>query len=279
MKLRVPPVIVLPALFIIIVVALAGCTSQVPPATPAPFATPVPADLAGMLNITSIPPGAAVYIDTDPSPSGATPAVFTLSPITHPIMLKKSGYTDYVTSVIIPPGSQVSFSAQLEPVTQVIPLPGSTKDPGFPGNQTGPGPVVSPGSGCDPRDAGPRVPVPVDTSVPIRDPMPGIRYSFGEGDSGRTIEIGKGDVFEITLRWAPSVAWNWDIPVSGCGLEMVNEGYYDTGTDYWNQSGHYRARYRAIRSGTSFIDGIFGVPPGGTAHEWNPRFNLTVIVK
>jgi predicted secreted protein len=109
--------------------------------------------------------------------------------------------------------------------------------------------------------------------------MPGIRYSLGEGDSGRTIEIGKGDVFEITLRWAPSVAWDWNIPVSGCGLEMVNDGYYSDGGDYWNNTGHYRAWYRAIAPGTSILDGIFGVPPNGKTTEANPRFKLTVIVK
>ncbi len=82
------------------------------PTTPV---TTVPADLAGRLSITSTPPGAAVYLDTDAAPSGATPAVFTLSPITHPIMLRLSGYKDYVTSVRIPPGSLVSFYAELEP--------------------------------------------------------------------------------------------------------------------------------------------------------------------
>lgn len=79
MKLRVSPVIVLPALFLVLMVALAGCTSQAPPFIPTPSTTPRPADLAGILNITSIPPGAAVYIDTDATPSGTTPAVFTLS--------------------------------------------------------------------------------------------------------------------------------------------------------------------------------------------------------
>ncbi len=166
-----------------------------------------------------------------------------------------------------------------QPASPAVPVSGSTENPGSPNDQTGPGPIEGTVSRSDTRDAGPRVPVPVDTSVPVRDPMPGIRYSLGEGDSGRTIEIGKGDVFEISLRWAPSVAWDWNILVSGCGLEMVNDGYFDTGTDYWNQSGHYRVRYRAISPGTSFIDGVFGVPPGGTAHESNPKFNLTVIVK
>lgn len=77
--------------------------------------TPVPADLVGMLNITSTPPGAEVFFDTDVTPSGTTPSVFTLSPITHPLMLKRPGYKDYVTSVTIPAGSLVSFSVHLEP--------------------------------------------------------------------------------------------------------------------------------------------------------------------
>ncbi|MHB8164091.1 MAG: hypothetical protein ACYDDV_07040 [Methanoregula sp.] len=43
MKRRFPPMIILPALFLILVIILAGCTSHAPPATPAPSATPVPA--------------------------------------------------------------------------------------------------------------------------------------------------------------------------------------------------------------------------------------------
>ena len=125
----------------------------------------------------------------------------------------------------------------------------------------------------------PLVPKPVDTSVPVRDPMPGIRYSINESESGRTVVLEKGEIVEITLRWAPGVAWTWDVPVYGCSLELVNDGYYSMGGDFWNQSGHYRARYRAISPGRSFIDGIFGVAPGGTATTANPRFNLTVIVK
>lgn len=136
----------------------------------------------------------------------------------------------------------------------------------------------NPGSECDPLVAVPRVPVPVDTSIPIRDPIPGIRYSLNESDSGKTIVLGKGDVFEINLRWIPSLALQWIIPVSGCGLEMVNDGTYSDGGDYWNNTGHYRARYRAISSGISVINGTFGGTPGGMA-KGMPEFNLTVIVK
>jgi len=42
MKLPVPPKAVLLVFFLLALVALAGCTSQTPPATPAPSATPAP---------------------------------------------------------------------------------------------------------------------------------------------------------------------------------------------------------------------------------------------
>jgi len=126
---------------------------------------------------------------------------------------------------------------------------------------------------CNPDS---RVLVPVDTSVPIWDPMPGVRYSINESESGRTLVFEKGDIIEINLRWIPGQPFRWIIPVSGCGLELMNDGTYDTGTDFWNASGHYRARYRAISRGTSIIDGKFVVFPNEEGHF---RFNLIVIVK
>lgn len=89
-------------------------------------------------------------------------------------MLKRPGYRDYVTSVIIPPGSRISFSAQLEPAIPEVPEPGSPQDPGYPGYQTGPGPFEGPGSPCDIRDWDPRVPVPVVTATPVPTPDPGL---------------------------------------------------------------------------------------------------------
>jgi predicted secreted protein len=106
--------------------------------------------------------------------------------------------------------------------------------------------------------------------------MSGIRYSLNESDSGKTIVIGKGDVFETNLVWAPGLGFHWVVPVSGCGLELLNDGYYDTGTDFWNTSGHYRARYRAVSPGTSIIDGKFILIH---EEEGDLGFNLTVIVK
>jgi hypothetical protein len=160
------------------------------------------------------------------------------------------------TTPVIPTSAQ--------PASPSMPEPGSTQDRE---------------SICSPQAAAPHIPIPIDTSIPVRDPMPGVRYSIYENESGRMIVLEKGEIVEINLRWAPGVAWTWDVPVSGCSLELVNDGYYSGGGDFWNKTGHYRARYRAIRSGTSFIDGIFGVPPGGTATKVYPRFNLTVIVK
>ena len=180
--------------------------------------------------------------DTTSSPLTGTPAETPTLPPGHPLLS---------TITATPSPSQ----------TPVVSSPRFTQDP-----QTG----------CS---MDPHVPEPVDSAIAVRDPMPGVRYSFNETETGRTVVLEKGEIVEITLRWAPSVAWEWDVPVSGCSIELLNDGYYSGGGDYWNQSGHYRARYRAIDPGTSFIDGIFGVAPGGTPHEWNPRFNLTVIVK
>jgi hypothetical protein len=135
-----------------------------------------------------------------------------------------------------------------------------------------------PGSLCNIQVADSRIAVPANISNAIRDPIPGIRYSLNESESGRTIVLGKGDVVEINLRWVPGVAWNWIIPVSGCGLELEQSGVYSDGGDFWNVTGHYRVRYRAVSPGTSLIDGTFGGTPGGMA-KGMPTFNLTVIVK
>jgi Predicted secreted protein len=132
------------------------------------------------------------------------------------------------------------------------------------------------GSVCNPQVAVPRVPVPADTSVPIQDPMPGVRYSLSESDSGRTIMLRNGDIFEITLGWSPERPFHWIIPVTGCGLELMNDGTYSDSGDFWNVTGYYRARYRAISAGTSILDGKYVLTPD---EEGTRRFNLTVIMK
>ena len=139
-----------------------------------------------------------------------------------------------------------------------------------------PGSMQNPGSLCNLSVAGPRVPVPVDTSIPIQDPMPGIRYSLNKSDSGKTIVLVKGEIVEINLGFAPGLAMRWVVPVSGCGIELVNDGVWYTGGDFWNNTGFYRARYRAVSPGTSVLNGEYLAKPKEVG---NLRFNLTVIVK
>ncbi|MEI7857693.1 MAG: hypothetical protein WCH85_09340 [Methanomicrobiales archaeon] len=193
------------------------------------------------------------------------------------ILVVAGGY--FVYNVYLPPGdlrqNQPQDIQSTHQTTPVIPTLAQPASPAMPV----PGSTQDPESICSPQAAAPHIPVPIDTSIPVRDPMPGVRYSIYENESGRMIVLEKGEIVEINLRWAPGVAWTWDIPVSGCSLELVNDGYYSGGGDFWNKTGHYRARYRGISPGKSIIDGIFGVPPRGTATKENPRFNLTVIVK
>jgi hypothetical protein len=129
------------------------------------------------------------------------------------------------------------------------------------------------GSECNTES---RINIPVDTSVPIKDPIPGIRYSFNRSETGRTIILEKGDIVEINLGYAPSQPFHWIVKGSGCGIELLNVGTFSSGGDYWNNTGIYRARYRAITPGTSFLDGKLVL----TSEESGMlTFNLTVIVK
>jgi hypothetical protein len=138
-----------------------------------------------------------------------------------------------------------------------------------------PPPVFTPDpiTGCT---MDPHVPVPVDTSIPVRDPMPGIRYSINESESGRTVVLQKGDIVEINLQFNPGLAFHWVVPVYGCALELTNDGSFSNGRDFWNVTAYYRARYRAVRDGTSVISGRRIL---SAEREGDPRFDLTVIVK
>ena len=142
-----------------------------------------------------------------------------------------------------------------------VPVPGSTQDPV---------------STCSPQDAAPIIPVPVDTSVPIQDPMPAIRYSFNRSESGRTIVLEKGDVVEINLGYATGQPFQWIVQGSGCGIELLNAGAYSSGGDFWNDTGNYRARYRAVSPGTSVLNGKLVLTP---EENGMLTFNLTMIVK
>jgi len=180
--------------------------------------------------------------DTPASPSTVMPAATPTLPPMHP------------------PLSTITMTPA-QPTSPVVSSPDSTQDPG---------------SLCNPLYSDSRIAVPVNISVAIRDPMPGIRYSLNESDSGRTIVLENGEVVEINLRWIPGLGFHWIIPVSGCGLELVNAGTYSDGGDFWNNTGHYRVRYRAVSSGTSVIDGKFILIH---KEEGDLGFNLTVIVK
>jgi hypothetical protein len=95
-------------------VPVAPSPGPVTSVTPAPAASLRP-DTPGTLAVTSVPPGAEIWLDTDPGPSGTTPARFTLSPITHPVMVRLAGYRDHVTSVAIRPGQNATLDVTLVP--------------------------------------------------------------------------------------------------------------------------------------------------------------------
>lgn len=184
------------------------------------------------------------------------------------ILVIAGGYVIY-NSQILSENLQQNHPQNLKPAfkpTPAIPVPARPSGPGVPENE----------SQCDPQFAGSRTLIPVDTSVPIRDPIPGTRYSLNESDSDRTLVLANGDVIEINLQINPGLGLHWVVPVSGCALELTNDGSFSNGGDFWNVTTYYRARYRAVRYGTSVISGRRIL---SDEREGDPRFNLTVIVK
>lgn len=139
---------------------------------------------------------------------------------------------------------------------------------------------------CNPKYAHYVLPPLTNTSIPISEPMPGARYSLNESDSGRVITLHTGDTFEITLRYIPTLAYRWLMPVTGTGLELMNGGGFSEmpkdvdrskdGVYFHSLPGKYRLRYMATAPGTSEFDGVFSLDECNT--EGVPRFNLTVNV-
>jgi len=137
---------------------------------------------------------------------------------------------------------------------------------------------------CDPKYQDFVLPEPADTSVPVSEPLAGVRYSLDENDSGRTVTLHRGEILELTLRAIPGLAYRWLMPVNGSGLELMNSGmfsepppdYHDTQDYPWFSNGKYRLRYRATGTGTSVFDGVFSLD--GCDLGDSPRFNLTVNV-
>jgi predicted secreted protein/outer membrane lipoprotein-sorting protein len=138
------------------------------------------------------------------------------------------------------------------------------------------------GSGprCVPKYVNYVEPPRTDTSVPIDQPLPGgARYSLNESDSGRDVTLRTGEVIEITLRTTPGLAYRWNMPTEGSGLELMNAGsIYEMPetNDFMSGRGYYRWRFRAVSPGTEIFDGIFTLYGCDIQHA--KRFNLTVQV-
>jgi hypothetical protein len=184
------------------------------------------------------------------------------------ILVIAGGYVVY-NSQILSENLHQNYLQNLTPEfqpTPAVPVPAQPSGQGVLENE----------SQCDPQSAGSRTLVPVDTSVPIRNPIPGIRYSLNESDSDRTLVLAKGDVVEINLQTNPGLGVHWVLPVYGCALELTNDGSFSNSGDFWNVTTYYRARYQAVREGTSVLSGSRIL---SEEREGDPRFNLTVMVK
>lgn len=92
----------------------AEASVPVPADTPVPVASLRP-DTPGTLPVISDPPGAEVRLDSDPGPSATPPATLPVSPITHPVMVRLTGFRDHVTSVAVRPGEHAMPAAALVP--------------------------------------------------------------------------------------------------------------------------------------------------------------------
>lgn len=138
---------------------------------------------------------------------------------------------------------------------------------------------------CDPRFVDYVKPVPADPSVPVEDPLPGLKYSFGINDTGRTVTMNKGDTFEITLVYVPTLIFKWTLMARPEGLLLLNEGGF-SGVSPDEESymlrikgpWNYRWRYLAEKEGTYFFDGVLAVDSCDTKGSWRD-FSLTVVVK
>jgi predicted secreted protein/outer membrane lipoprotein-sorting protein len=144
-------------------------------------------------------------------------------------------------------------------------------------------PPAGSGPRCVPKYMNYVEPARTDPSVPVDQPLPGgVRYSFSESDSGRTVMLRAGDVIEITLGTIPGLGYRWIMPSEGSGLELLNAGPFyempenDGNYYFMGGRGYYRWRFKAVDPGTETIDGIFSL--GGCDIQYAKRFNLTVEV-
>lgn len=141
---------------------------------------------------------------------------------------------------------------------------------------------------CDSRYLDYTEPIPADTTVPVvEESLPGLKYSFEINDTGRTVTMNKGDSFEITLVYSPSLAFSWTLVTEPKGLLLLNSGDFSDADpdaeDYRIQltkgPRNYRWRYLAEEEGTYFFDGVLAVDPCEIQRfgSWD-EFNLTVVV-
>jgi serine/threonine-protein kinase len=74
--------------------------------------------LNATMNVTSDPPGAAIYIDGKDT-ARITPAVISLEKGTHTVLVRKPGYLDETTSAVGQPGQAFHFASTLRPLGNV----------------------------------------------------------------------------------------------------------------------------------------------------------------
>jgi len=71
--------------------------------------------LHATMNVTSDPPGAAIYLDGKDT-AKVTPSVITIEKGTHTVLVRKSGYLDETTSAVGQPGQAFHFASTLRPL-------------------------------------------------------------------------------------------------------------------------------------------------------------------
>jgi serine/threonine-protein kinase len=74
--------------------------------------------LNATMNVTSDPPGAAIYVDGKDT-ARLTPSVISLEKGTHTVLVRKPGYLDETTSAVGQPGQAFHFASTLRPLGNV----------------------------------------------------------------------------------------------------------------------------------------------------------------
>jgi hypothetical protein len=100
---------------LVLTVFLCGCTMP-------------PEEKTGIIQITSTPSGAEVYLDSEYH--GTTPVILRAVPAgNHTVELRERGYTNWSSGITVTPGSTVPVSAALVPVPVSTPTPAPTIKP------------------------------------------------------------------------------------------------------------------------------------------------------